>query len=148
MAEQIFGDEFVAARSDEGGAEVAAAGMHGDGHIGRAALERRVGQLRVTLWQRLRFIAALLGVGALARIAGHRPGGIVELQITVGIVKGADRRPIDFGDIGEEGVELRIDLFADSRAALPEMQRAWRRDRHFRHDARVRLEKLEVLQHG
>ena len=85
--------------------------MHGDGHVGRAAFERGVGQARVALRQRLGFIAALLGMGALARIAGHRPGGVVELQIAAaGIVEGADRRPIGFGDIGEEGVEIRIDV--------------------------------------
>ena len=108
----------------------------------------RVGQARIALRQRFGLVAALLGVRALARIAGHRPGGVVELQIAAaGVVEGADRRPIGFGDIVKERVQIGIDVFADGRTALPEMQRARRRYRHFRHDARVRLQKLEMLEH-
>jgi hypothetical protein len=64
-----------------------------------------------------------------------------------GVVEGADRRPISFGDIIKEGVQIGIDIFADGGAALPEMQRARHWDRHLRRDARMRLQQLEMLQH-
>ena len=85
---------------------------------------------------------------ALVGIAHHRPGGVVELQIAAaGVVEGADRRAIGLGDIVEERVEIGIDVLADRGAALAEMERRRRRDRHFRRDAGMRFEKLEMLQH-
>ena len=111
MAEELFGDELVAARGDEGGAEIAAARMHGDRHVGRLAFERRVGQPRIALRQRVGIVAALFRMRALARVAHHRPGGVVELQVAAaGVVEGADRGAIGGGEIVKERIERRIDL--------------------------------------
>jgi hypothetical protein len=77
---------------------------------------------------------------ALVRIAQHRPGGVVELQIAAaGVVEGADRGLIGFGEIVKEHIEVGIDLFADRGAALAEMERTRRRDRHFRRHPRMRF---------
>ena len=103
---------------------------------------------RVELRQGIGIVATLLGMQPLARIARHRPGGVVELQIAAaGIVEGADRRAIRFADIIKETVEVRIKLFADRAAALAEVQGARRRYGHFRRHAGMRLEKLEMLNH-
>ena len=111
MAEQLLGDELVAARGDEGGAEIAAARMHGDRHVGRLAFERGVGEPRVALRQCVGIVAALLRMRALARIAHHRPGGVVELQIAAaGVVEGADRGAVSRGEVVEERIERRIKL--------------------------------------
>ncbi len=148
MAEQLGGDELIAARGDEGGAEIAAAGMHGDRHVGRLAGKRRVGELRVALRQRIGIVAARLRLRALVRVAHHRPGGIVELQVAAaGVVEGADRRAIGRGEIVEERIERGINLLADRGAALAEMKGRRRRDRHLRRGPRVAFEKLEMLQH-
>ena len=62
VAEQLLGDEFVAARGDEGGAEIAAAGMHGDRHVGGLVLQRRVGHLRVDRRQLVGVVAARFAI--------------------------------------------------------------------------------------
>src|SRR5262245_14940174 len=83
---------------------------------------------------------------ALARVADHRPRGIVELQIAAAcVVEGRDGLAVGRGQIVEEGIELRRDRFADRLPALAEVQRAGRRNRHLRRDARVLLEETEVI---
>ena len=145
----MLGDELVAALRDPGGAEIAAAGMHGDRHVGGLAFERRVGHARVDRRQAVGIVAARLRLLALLRIADHRPGGVVELQVTAaGVVEGADRLATGGGDIVEEFVEVGIDLLADHRAALPEMERRWAPGCHLRRDVAVRLQELEMLDHA
>ena len=50
---------LVAALGDEGGAEIAAAGMHGDHHVGGTAGERLVGHAGVFRGQAVGIVAAL-----------------------------------------------------------------------------------------
>ena len=55
----------------------------------------------------------------LVRIAQHRPGGIVELQITAaGVIESTNGGPIGFCQIVKERIEIGIDIFADGGAAL------------------------------
>ena len=64
-----------------------------------------------------------------------------------GIVEAADRLPIGLGKIVEDGVAIGIILGLDGIRLEAEMQRRRARDAHFRRHPRVRLEKLEMLQH-
>src|SRR5262249_16017652 len=47
----------------------------------------------------------------------------------------------------EDAVVAAVDLLVDGAWIEPEVEHARARDRHLRHDARIRLEKLEVLEH-
>ncbi len=70
----------------------------------------------------IRVVAAAARMLALLRIAQHRPGGVVHLQIAAaGVVERADRLAIRHGDVVEIGVELRIDSSCRSRP------RPWRK---------------------
>ena len=149
VREQMLGDVVVAARGDEGGAEIAAAGMHGDRHVGRLAFERRVGHARIDRRQAVGIVAAAFRALALLGIADHRPGGVVELQIAAaGVVEGADRLAPGGGDVGEEFVIAGIGLLAHHRAALPEVKRARRRNAHFRRDVAMAFKEFEMLDHA
>src|SRR4029078_3604237 len=146
IAEQFFGDEFIATLGYPGRAEIAAAGLHGDRHVGGLALQRRAGDLRIDRGQRIRVIAPRFRPFPLSGIAHHRPGGIVELEIAAtGIVKGLDRRAPGGGEVREKLVITRIGLLAHHCAALPEMKRAGRRDRHLRRHTAFALQELEML---
>src|SRR5665213_3364666 len=79
VAEQLLGDEFVAALRDPGRAEITAAGMHGDRHVGRLGRERRIGDLRVDRRQRVGIVAARLRLRPLLGVAHHRPSGVLSL---------------------------------------------------------------------
>ena len=123
--------------------------MHGDGHVGGPAFERGVDDARVDAAAGYPDRRHAPRNAPLARIARHRPGGVVELQIAAaGIVEAADRRAIRLADIIKETVEVRIKLLADRTAALAEVQGARRRYGHFRRHASMRFEKLEMLNHG
>ncbi len=84
---------------------------------------------------------------ALLRVADHRPGGVVELQVAAaGVVEGADRLLIGEPDVVEIGVDVRIDLLADGLAALAEVQRRGRRDRHLRRHLGVVLDEAKMVE--
>src|SRR5215831_13657870 len=96
--------------------------------------------------QRVRIVAALFRLLALECRAHHRPGGVVELQISAaGVVESADRLFVGRRHIGEIGVEIRIDVPGDRLPALAEMHGAGRRDAHFRDDTRLRLKEAEMV---
>src|SRR5215470_1992647 len=147
LAEQTLGDELIAALGDEGGAEIAAAGMHGHDHIGGTAGQCQVRHLRIVRGQTIGIVAARLGMLALLRIADHRPGGVVELQVAAaGVVEGADGLAIGHAHVVEVAVEIGVDLLADGLPALAEMQRRGRRDRHLGRDLGVVLDEAEMLE--
>ena len=58
IVEQNLGDRLVTAAGDETRAEIAAAQMHGDGHIGRDIGNRRVDHVGIDCRQRLGIFAA------------------------------------------------------------------------------------------
>src|SRR5262245_7784291 len=149
FAEQRRRHELVAAPRDPGRAEIAAAGMHGDRHVGGPAVERGIGQSGIARGQRIGIVAALLRSLALGRRADHCPGGVVELEIAAAsVVEGADGAAIGLGHVVEIAVEVGIDVPADGHAALAEMERAGRGNRHLGHRARMRLEEAEMREHG
>ncbi len=147
VAQEMLGDELVAALGDEGRAEVAAAGMHRHDHVARAAGERCFGHARVFFRQPIGIIAARLGGFALLGVADHRPGGVIELQVAAaGVVEGADGLAVGLANVMEVGIEIRIDIFADARPTLAEMERRRRRDRHLRGDRSMVLDEAEVVE--
>src|SRR5664279_1067610 len=79
-------------------------------------------------------------------VAHHRPGGVVELEITAaGGGEGLHRVMIGAPEIVEEGIEVGINLFADRHAALPEMQYAGCRYRHLGHNAAMLFQEFEIV---
>src|SRR5262245_30256575 len=146
IAEQMLSYELVTTLRNPCRAKIAAAGMHGDCHVGRLPFERGVGHLRIDRRQLIRIVAAPFGLPALLRIAHHRPGGIIELEIAAaGIIKSANRLAPGRCHISEELVEVGVDLPAHQRPALPEMKRAGSRNAHFRRNAAMSFQELEVL---
>ena len=95
---QALRHRLVAARRDPGRAEIAAADMGGDGHVGGLARERLVDDGGVGFLQVIDIdpaVARLLHLDVGAQI---RPGGVVELQIAAaGVVEGAHRLAIGRG---------------------------------------------------
>ena len=85
-------------------------------------------------------------MGEFARIAHHRPGGVVVLKIAAaGVVEGAQRLARGLRNVVEEWLQIGIDLLADRLPAGAKMQHAGRRNRHFRGDAGVLPDKAKIL---
>src|SRR3954470_13298256 len=147
LAQQAIRDMVVTALGDKGGAEIAAAGMHGDHHVGGMAGERLVGHAGVLRGQAVRIVAALPGEFPLLRIADHRPGGVVELQVAAaGVVERSDGLLISQSAALEIAFDVGIELLVARLPALAEMQRRGRRDRHLRRHAGMALEEAEMLE--
>ena len=148
LGEQALRHRLVTAGGDEGGAEIAAADMGGDGHVGGLGLQRLVDAGGVGLLQMIDVEAAILGLRQLFLGAEIGPGRVVPLQVTAtGGVERLDRILIGDGEIVEDGVTVGVSLLAHRAGLEPEMHHARRRDGHFRHHLGVRLQELEVLQH-
>ena len=146
--EQGLRHRLVAARRNPGRAEIAAADMGGNGHVGGLGRQRLVGAGRVGLLQMIDVETAVLGLLQLLLRAQIRPGNVVELQIAAaGVVESLDRLLIGDCKIVEDGVAARVILLGYSAWFNPEMHHARRRDRHLWHHLGVGLQKLEVLQH-
>src|SRR6202034_2987963 len=72
-------------------------------------------------------------------------GGVVELQVAAAdIVERAHRLAIGVAEILEVRLEVGIDLLADRRSSLAEVQHARRRNGHLGRNARVVLDELEI----
>ena len=148
LVEQQLGHRLVAARGDEARAEIAAAQMHGDGHVGRDVGDRRVDHAGIDARQRRRILAAIGDLLAQRRIAQIGQIDLVELQIAAaGIGEGAHRLAIGLAEVAIEIVHRRIDRFRHGVAAVAEMQRRRRRNRQLRRLLGVRFEELEMLDH-
>ena len=146
-AEQRLGHRLVAAGGNPGRAEIAAADMHGDRQVGRPAVERGIDRPGIALLQPVDVVAARARLLQLAVVAEIGPHGVVELQVAAaGIVEGADRLPVSGGRVGEELVDVRIDRL-DGVIAETEVEHARAGDGHLRHQAGMRLEEPEVLEH-
>ena len=116
-------------------------------HVGGLALQRLVGHRGVDRRQRVRVVAAL---AATARAPWDRTASTRRCRPSAD--SGSRRRRTRGSPCGRPsarsskiGVELGIGLLVDRRPALPEVQRARRRNGHLRRDLGVRLEKLEML---
>src|ERR1035437_7272622 len=146
--EQGLRHRLVAARRNPGRAEIAAANVRGNGHVGGLGRQRLVGAGRVGLLQMIDVETAVLGLLHLLLRAQIRPGNVVELQIAAaGVVESLDRLLIGDCKIVEDGVAARVILLGYSAWFNPEMHHARRRDCHLWHHLGVGLQKLEVLQH-
>src|SRR5262249_42423537 len=145
---QELRDRLIAAFGNPGRAEIAAAHVGGHRHVAGAAFERLVDYARVDLRQLVDILAALARLLQLFLRAQIGPYRVVELQVLAArIGKRAHRLAVGGAEVVEEGVHVRIDVFADASAPAAEMQHARARDRHLARTSRVRLEKLEMLEH-
>jgi hypothetical protein len=73
---------------------------------------------------------------------------LVELKVAAaGVGEGADRLPVGGPEVAVEIVHRRIDRLRHRRAAITEMQRRRRRNRHLRRLAGVRRHEAEVVEH-
>src|SRR5262249_20942546 len=91
---------------------------------------------------------ALARLAQLLLRAEISPHGIVELQIAAArVIERLDRLPVGLTEVLEECIEVGICASADAVFRNPEMQHWRRRNGHFRHDARMRLEIFEMLEH-
>ena len=122
--------------------------MRRDHHVGGLAVERQIDDAGIVLLQAVGIEAPVAGLFQLGLRAQIGPGGVVELQVAAaGIVEAADRLPIGLAEILEDGVAIGILLGLDGIRLEPEMQRSRARDAHFRRDAGVCFQELEMLQH-
>src|ERR1700722_14694055 len=148
LPEQNFGDRLVAAFGNPGRAEIAAADVRGDRDVGRLAFQRAVDDAGVVLGQTIGVKPAFARFFQLRLRAQIGPGGVVDLQIaTTGIVETADGLAIRLRQIVEDGVAVGVFLGGDRIRLEAKMHGRRGRDAHFRRDVRMRLEKLEMLQH-
>src|SRR4051812_29297393 len=146
LAEQRFGDRLVAAPRYPGGAEVTAADMGRDDHVGGAVLDRRVDDLGVDFGQAGGIVAALLGEFAFLRRAQIRPHGVVELQVAAPrLVEDRNRILVGFAEVGEEPIQIRIHVLRNAFAAPAKVQHRGRRNCHLRGDPGVLFYETEVL---
>jgi hypothetical protein len=86
--------------------------MHGDCHVGGLGSQRGSGEPRIACRQAVGIVAAFFRLRPLVRVAQHRPGGVVELQIAAaGVIESADRSAVSIGEIVKERIEVGIDCF-------------------------------------
>src|SRR5712691_2608370 len=146
--EQVLGDRLVAAGGNPGRAEIAAADMGGDGHVGGLPCERLVDGAGIGLLQVIDVEPAVLRLLELLLRAEIGPGGVVELQIAAaGVVEGAHGLLVSRAEIVEDGVAVGIGGLRDRARLEAEVHHARARDRHLGHDPGVGLQKPEMLQH-
>src|SRR4051812_41770959 len=146
--EQHLRHRLVTARRHERRTEIAAAQMHGDRHVGGNVRHRRIDHVGVDFRELVGIVAARGHLLAQLRIAQIGQIDLVELQIAAaGVGQGADGLAVGGTEIAIEIVHRGIDRFRHRVAAVAEMQRRRRRDRHLRRLLGVRLHELEMLDH-
>src|SRR5260370_40495554 len=127
LAEQRLGDVVVAARSDPGGAEIAAAHMRAHGHAGGLLGERGVDEADIGQVLALARAAEPGDVVALRRVVEICQAGVVELEIAATeLAQRRDLVGIDAAEIVPERGEVGIDLVVDGGAAAAVMHHARR----------------------
>ena len=110
-AEQHLGHRLVAARREPRGAEVAAANVCGDGHVGGLHLKDAVDHVNIVA-RNLVNVDALGGVRlALGRIAELAPACVVELQVAAAaVVERAHGVAVHFHDVVEQHALVLVAL--------------------------------------
>ncbi len=147
-AEQVLGHRLVAAGGNPGRAEIAAADMRRDRHVRGLGFERLVDGAGIGLLQVIDVEAAIPRLLQLLLRAEIGPGGVVELQIAAAcVVECAHRLLVGDRQVVENGVATGIGAVADRARLETEMHHGRARDGHFRQNAGVGLEELEMLQH-
>ena len=122
--------------------------MRRDHHVGGLAFEHRIDDAGIILLQPIGVQAAIAGLLQLRLRAEISPGGVVELQVAAaGVVEATDGLPVCFRQIVKDRIAVGIVLGGDGVRLEAEVQRRRTRDAHFRRDAGVRFEELEMLQH-
>ena len=111
VREENLGDRRIGARGEPGRAEVAAADVHRDRHVGGLHFEDAVDRVHVALLDRLEVEAAVGVVGALRLVAEFAPGGVVELQVAAAFaVEGEDRVAVRLDDVVEQDAFILVAL--------------------------------------
>ncbi len=122
--------------------------MHGDRHVGRNVGDCGVDHAGIGGGQGRRILAAVGDHLAQRWIAQIGEIDLVELQIAAaGIGKGAHDLAVGLAEVAIKIIHRRIDRFRHGVAAVAEMQRRRRRDRHFRRLFGMRLQEFEMLDH-
>ena len=136
--EQDFGDRLVAAAGDEIRAEIPAAQMHRDRHVGRDTRDRGIDHARIGERQRVGIVAAGAHMLAQRRIAQIGEVHFVELQVAAARVrKAAHDLGIERAEVAVEIRHVGVNRLRHGSAALTEMQRGRGGDRHLRGLPRV-----------
>ena len=113
IVEQFISDRLVAAGADKGRAEIAAAEMRRDHHVGRLDFERRVEDLVIAIELAVRVITAVAQHLPLVVVAEIRKRHVVDLQIAAaGVIERRDRFAIGLRKVGIIVVEVGVDLLA------------------------------------
>ncbi len=129
--EQPLGDRLVAARRHEGRAEIAAAQMHRHDHVGGNVRDGGVDHAGIDEWQGTGIVAPGAHLIAQGRIAQIGEVDLVELQVTAPrVCERAHDLTVGSPEVAIEIVHGRINRFRHRLAAVAEMQRRRRRDRH------------------
>src|SRR6516225_1299141 len=148
LAEQDFLHRFVAAGAHEGRFIIAAAQVHGDGHVGGNITHRRVDEIAVELAEAFGIVAARGHLRPVFRIAQHGDEDLVELEVAAtGVGEGAHRLAIGLPEVGEELIEVGIDGLVDGGHHRAAVDRRRGRYGDLRRALGVRLHEFEMLDH-
>src|SRR6516162_9988984 len=148
LAEQDFLHRVVAAGAHEGRFVVAAAQVHGDGHVGGNVTHRRVDEIAVELAEAFGIVAARGHLRPVFRIAQHGDEDLVELEVAAtGVGEGAHRLAIGLPEVGEELIEVGIDGLVDGGHHRAAVDRRRGRYGDLRRALGVRLHEFEMLDH-
>ena len=141
---------FVATRGEPRGAEVTAADMGADDHVGGLADQGGVDQVCPEVQHLVRVIAAATELLAYLGVADEGQAHVIQLQVrAAGIGKRLDRLAVGEGQIMEHRLNVRIGALVDDVTPVARGRGQHRRGRNgeFRRAVRVGLQELEVLDH-
>src|SRR5262245_8857787 len=146
IIEQLVCNRLISTAANEGRAEIAAAKVGRNDHIGRLGLQGSVEHLAIEIKLPVRIVAAIVQHLALILVAEIREGYVVDLKIAAArVVERPDRLAVGLREIGVVVVKVRIDLFAHDAPAAAVVEHTGRRDHGLRRARCVGLEELEML---
>ena len=141
-AEEDFRHRLVTAGGEPGGAEVAPADMHGNGHVLRLGAEDCIQHFHIFSLDMLQIQSPCpVSIGLLFR-AEFAPGGIVELQVPAAfIVEGLHCLPVGADNVVKKDIFLSLIHIRQQGILLPhaghEVKHGGGRNGHLRHMALI-----------